>query len=50
MWEAKGVRQHHTRSARKAVCGFSNSLGGYLVIGAERATSGDGACLALRSS
>lgn len=41
LWEAKGTQQPHTHSVRKAVCGFSNALGGYFLIGAERAASGE---------
>ncbi len=36
LWEAKGTRVPHRDSVRKAVCGFANSLGGYLILGAER--------------
>jgi hypothetical protein len=39
-WEAKGDRQPHPDSVRKAVCGFANSAGGYLIVGAERNEDG----------
>ncbi|MHB1834693.1 MAG: AlbA family DNA-binding domain-containing protein [Solirubrobacteraceae bacterium] len=39
-WEAKGGTAPHPDSVRKAVCGFANALGGYLILGAER--SGEG--------
>jgi hypothetical protein len=39
-WEAKGVSEPHRDSIRKAVCGFANAMGGYLIIGAERAEDG----------
>ncbi len=35
-WEGKGEREPHRDSVRKAVCGFANAVGGYLIIGAER--------------
>jgi|SRR5579884_3029253 len=37
IWEAKGGgKQPHPDSVRKAVSGFANSVGGYLIIGADR--------------
>lgn len=39
LWEAKGTKAPRRESVQKAVCGFANALGGYLVLGAER-TSG----------
>jgi hypothetical protein len=35
LWEAKGTQVPHRDSVRKAVCGFANALGGYLILGAE---------------
>ncbi len=34
--EAKGTKQPHPDSIRKAVCGFANAQGGYLILGGER--------------
>lgn len=39
-WEAKGRKTPHRDSVRKAVCGFANAVGGYLIIGAERGQEG----------
>jgi hypothetical protein len=39
-WEAKGKKAPHRDSIRKAVCGFANALGGYLIVGAERGSAG----------
>jgi Putative DNA-binding domain len=39
-WEAKGNCEPHRDSIRKAVCGFANAVGGYLIIGAERTENG----------
>jgi hypothetical protein len=39
-WEAKGTITPHRDSLRKAVCGFANAVGGYLIIGAERGQAG----------
>jgi Schlafen, AlbA_2 len=37
LWEAKGGGERpHPRVVRKAVCGFANSRGGYLILGADR--------------
>ena len=35
VWEAKGDTVH-PRAVTKAVAGFANSQGGYLIVGAER--------------
>jgi hypothetical protein len=39
-WEAKGGQTPNAGSVTKAVCGFANSRGGYLILGAERETEG----------
>lgn len=39
-WEAKGKETPRRDSVLKAVCGFANALGGYLIIGAERGSTG----------
>jgi hypothetical protein len=37
LWEAKGGGERpRRRSIRKAACGFANSRGGYLIVGADR--------------
>ena len=36
LWEAKGTQVPNRDSVRKAVCGFANALGGYLILGAQR--------------
>lgn len=35
-WEAKGEERPRPETVRRAVCGFANAIGGYLIIGAER--------------
>jgi hypothetical protein len=35
-WEAKGSRAPRRDTLLKAVCGFANAVGGYLIVGAER--------------
>jgi hypothetical protein len=40
LWEAKGAATPRRDSVLKAVCGFANSVGGYLILGAERDHSG----------
>lgn len=40
LWEAKGHTHPHHGSVRKAACGFANSRGGFLVIGAEHGDEG----------
>lgn len=37
-WEAKGGEQPHAHSVVKAVCGFANARGGFLIVGAQRGT------------
>jgi hypothetical protein len=40
-WEAKGGdRRPHRDTVRKAVCGFANATGGFLIVGADRGHSG----------
>jgi Putative DNA-binding domain len=40
-WEAKGVELPHPGSVAKHLCGFANAVdGGYLLLGAERASDG----------
>src|SRR4051812_27394703 len=39
-WEAKGGREPHANAVRKAVCGFANAIGGYLIVGAEQSANG----------
>ena len=38
LWEAKGHGEPHRNSVLKAVCGLANSAGGFLILGAERAS------------
>lgn len=41
-WEAKGNKEPHRDAVRKAVAGFANANGGYLIIGAETNASDSG--------
>jgi hypothetical protein len=40
LWEAKGREQPNRGSVRKAACGFANSRGGFLILGAEQGNAG----------
>lgn len=39
-WEAKGTERPRPETLRKAVSGFANARGGYLIIGADRGENG----------
>jgi hypothetical protein len=40
LWEAKGGGQPQPKAVRKAVCGFANTRGGWLILGADRRNDG----------